>query len=190
MSCWVLGNSLRKATTLSRVCFRSRYRSAKGGKIQRGKRQENPHKYSVSTIQMLWQVNSLIVNSLESLCLLRFRLSLWYSPRLLLKPEERDNMKTCEFSRDSGREVPGVRISVRAAPTDGWRWTKIIWMYVFHVLITVSYIYREVCVHTWRDSGWSKVLWGTVMLHHGKHPEVVVCPPSRIYCSTCNTVTS
>lgn len=26
------------------------------------------------------------------------------------------------------------------------------------------------------------------MLHHGKHPAVVVCSQSRIYCSTCNTV--
>lgn len=45
------------------------------------------------------------------------------------------------------------------------------------------------CVFTWRGSGWSKVLWGITMLHHGKHPGVAVCPPSRIYCNTCNTVT-
>ena len=53
------------------------------------------------------------------------------------------------------------------------------------------HVYSSVCgcVLTWRGSGWSKVLWGIMMLHHGTHPAVAVCPRSRIYCSTCNTVT-
>lgn len=58
MSCWVLGNSLRKATTFSRVCFRSRNRIAKEDKIYREKQEEILSKTNMQSLKTLWQVNS------------------------------------------------------------------------------------------------------------------------------------
>lgn len=89
MSCWVLGNSFRKATTFSRVCFRSRNLIAEDANVWRRK---TPKLQNIKSCLILI-VNRRIhkptpptwkENSLESLSLFRFRLSLWYSPRLLL----------------------------------------------------------------------------------------------------------
>lgn len=157
MSCCVLGNSLRNATTFSRVCFRSRNRIAKkDGQFNEGHEEIWNLKTAAkgTNISATWRTNLL-----ESLSLLRFRLSLWYSPRLLLIPYEvKRNWQWHRLGEERGDWLVDRLLIVVCLTVRDSGWSTVLWWIKMHHHDRRSEgaacLLSHRCYSTWRTKSW------------------------------------